>query len=105
MKKFLKKLVFLAIPIVVYIVLYVPYSAINSKFIVDWLGCGCNPGFNANDFTRLFWFVASFVTSLLSFICSKKHLNKIWMRGIYALCVFALTLALSIPFCQSMMWK
>ena len=100
-----KKMLLLVSPLLAFAVLLVPYSWANQAFIVDWLGCGCNPGFNANDFTRLFWFVASFVTSLLSFICSKKHLNKIWMRGIYALCVFALTLALSIPFCQSMMWK
>ena len=105
MKKRLKKTVFLTIPVIVYIALYIPYSVINSRLIVDWFGCGCNPGFNANDFTRLFWFVASIVMSLLSFVCSKKHLSKIWIRVIYALCVLALTLALSVPFSQSMMWK
>lgn len=105
MKKYLKKVISLVIPIIVYIALYVPYSIINSKLIVDWLGCGCNPGFNANDFTRLFWFVASIVMSLLSFVFSKKHLSKIWIRVIYGLCVLALTLAFSVPFSQSMMWK
>ena len=105
MKKYLKKTAFLTIPILVYIALYIPYSAINSKLIVDWFGCGCNSGFNANDFTRLFWFVASVIMMILSFVFSKKHLHKIWMRVIYALCVLAITFALSIPFCQSMMWK
>ncbi len=103
--KLLKKIAFLALPLVIFIVGYIPYSFINSQFIVNWLGCGCNPGFNANDFTRLFWFVASIVMALLSFVFSKKHLSKIWIRVIYGLCVLALTLALSVPFCQSMMWK
>jgi hypothetical protein len=102
MKKYLKKVISLAIPIIVYIAFY---SVINSKLIVDWLGCGCNPGFNANDFTRLFWFVASIVMALLSFVFSKKHLSKIWIRVIYALCVLAITLVLSVAFSQSMMWK
>lgn len=105
MKKYLKKVISLAIPIIVYIALYVPYSVINSKLIVELLGCGCNPGFNANGFTRLFWFFASIVMSLLSFVFSKKHLSKIWIRVIYALCVLAITLVLSVSFSQSMMWK
>ena len=103
--KLLKKVACLAFPLVIFIVGYIPYSFINSQFIVNWFGCGCNPGFNANDFTRLFWFVASFVTSLLSFICSKKHLSKMWIRIVYTLCVLSVTLALSILFSQSMMWK
>ena len=101
----LKKISCLVLPIVVFMVLYIPYSFLNSRLIVNWLGCGCNSGFNANDFTRLFWIFASVCTAVISFFTSKKHLSKAWMRGIYAICILLITLYLSIPFCRSMMWK
>lgn len=101
----LKKIFFLVLPIVVFMVLYIPYSFLNSRLIVNWLGCGCNSGFNANDFTRLFWLFVSVCTAVVSFFASKKNLNKSWMRVIYAICILLITLYLSILFCRSMMWK
>jgi len=103
--KLLKKIAFLSLPLAVFVVLYIPYSFVNSYFIVDWLGCGCNPGFNANDFTRLFWLAASIGISVLSFFCSKKHFEKVWTRALYSFCILAITILLSVPFCISMMWR
>ena len=103
--KLLKKIAFLALPLVIFIVGYIPYSFINSQFIVNWLGCGCTPGFNANDFTRLFWLVYSICVTVISFFVSKQHLSKVWLKVIYVICMLAITLCLSVPFCQSMMWK
>ena len=103
--KLLKKIAFLSLPLAVFVVLYIPYSFINSNFIVDWFGCGCNPGFNANDFTRLFWSAASLGATVLSFFCYKNHFEKMWLRVLHAFCILVITLLLSVLFCQSMMWK
>lgn len=103
--KIFKKIAFFVLPLVIFVALYIPYSFINSTLIVGWLGCGCNTGFNANDFTRLFWIVASIGTTAIFFGFSKKHFGKIGVRILYAVCVLVITLGLSIPFCQSMMWR
>lgn len=103
--KLLKKVACLVFPLVIFIAGYIPYSFINSQFIVNWFGCGCNPGFNANDFTKLFWIVFSICVTVISFFVSRQHLSKVWMRAIYVIAILAVTLGLSVPFCLSMMWK
>ena len=77
--KNVKKIAVLLTPILLFAVLFVPYSLVNQHFIVDWLGCGCpvidtagnmvENNFNANDFTALFWlFVSACVTALSAFL-------------------------------------
>ena len=38
--KFIKKLCILLSPLTPFPILLVPYSWINSRFLVDWFGCG-----------------------------------------------------------------
>lgn len=106
----------LLLPFLPFPLLLIPYSLINQHFIVDWFGCGCpkidefgntvHPDFNANDFTRLFWFIVSIGTTVgavfLSRIIPKE---KIWLRVIYVVFVLAVSLFISHHFCQMMMVK
>ena len=40
-KSVIKKILILLLPLLLFFILLVPYSYVNSEFIVDWLGCGC----------------------------------------------------------------
>ena len=40
-KSAIKKILILLIPLLLFFILLVPYSYVNSEIIVDWLGCGC----------------------------------------------------------------
>lgn len=80
MKKIIKKL-FLIIPILPYFVLFKPYWWINQEFLVDKFGCGCDPSFNANDFTKIFWYSIFAITTVLSIFLSKNiTIEKKWLR-------------------------
>ena len=39
--KVIKKIAVLVAPLLLFVVLLVPYSLANQQFIVEWLGCGC----------------------------------------------------------------
>ena len=111
-----KKIVILLTPILLFAVLFVPYSLANQHFIVDWLGCGCPTmdeygnmiysDFNANDFTALFWlFVSACVTVISVFLSMKIPKEKMWLRVLYIVGMFAVSLLITYQFCQIMMWN
>ncbi len=115
MKGTVKTSLMLAIPILLFFVLVIPYNLANQEFIVDWLGCGCPQidesgnlianNFNANDFTCLFWAAVSVSATVLAYFLSKRMLGeKRWIRVVYIISVFAVSLIISIMFYQSMMW-
>ena len=106
----------LLLPLLLFAVLIVPYSHLNSQVIVEIFGCGCPkidtnseiiyPDFNANDFTALFWLFISLCVTVISVIASIKLIpkNKAWLRIIYVIIMFALSLFISYNLYQSMMW-
>lgn len=109
------KILCLVLPILLFFLLFIPYSWANSEFIVDWLGCGCpvldgngnaiENNFNANDFTACFWLFVSVCATVMSVFLSKLlPKGKIWLKILYVSGVFAVSLALSHWFYQSMLW-
>ncbi len=110
-----KKLLLLAVPIIMFFILVVPYKYANQELIVDWLGCGCpqldetgnmiENNFNANDFTRVFWAAISVIaTSLAVFLSKTIPSEKRWLRIAYVIFVFVSAISISYMFCQSMLW-
>ncbi|MBR5286515.1 MAG: hypothetical protein IKU30_06420 [Clostridia bacterium] len=115
MKNNTKTALILVIPILLFFVLVVPYKYANQEIIVDWLGCGCPQideagnlqpnNFNANDFTRLFWAVVTVIATVVSVFLSKRiSKDKLFLRMIYIISVFAVSVAISYMFVQSMLW-
>ena len=113
--KNVKKIAVLLTPILLFAVLFVPYSLVNQHFIVDWLGCGCpvidtagnmvENNFNANDFTALFWlFVSACVTALSAFLSKRIPKEKAWLRVLYIVGMLVLSILITYQFCQMMMW-
>ena len=114
--KNVKKIVILLTPILLFAVLFVPYSLANQHFIVDWLGCGCpvideagnvvENNFNANDFTALFWlFVSACVTAISAFLSKIIPKEKVWLRVLYIVGMLVLSILITYQFCQMMMWN
>ena len=91
-------------PLLLYPILFIPYSFFNSKFLVDWLGCGCEEGFNANRFTLLFWGIIAVLTTVLSALFARRC-EKIAERIVYPIIVGVISLAVSYFFFRLMMWK
>ena len=114
--KSIKNMIFLAIPLILFAGLYIPYSWANQQFIVKWFGCGCpvideagnmiESNFNANDFTALFWlFVVICVTILAIFLSKRIIREKILLRIGYVVGVLVLSLIMAYNFFQMMMWN
>lgn len=112
----IKKTAVLFSPILLFVVLFVPYDLLNQHFIVDWLGCGCPTvdeygnmiysNFNANDFTALFWlFVSACVIAISVFLSRRIPKEKMYFRVLYIVCMLAVSLVISYQFCQIMKWK
>ena len=112
----IKKLAILTTPLLLFVILPIPYSWVNQRFIVEWFGCGCpkldefgnmiNPDFNANDFTALFWLFVSICATVISvFLAKQIPKEKMWLRILYVVCIFVVSLLISQQFCQMMMWK
>lgn len=110
-----KTILLLAVPILMFFILVVPYKYANQNIIVDWLGCGCSQldetgnlienNFNANDFTRVFWAAISVIATALAVFLSKRiPYKKLWLRIVYVIFVFVASCAISYMFCQSMLW-
>ena len=113
--KNVKKIVILLTPILLFAVLFVPYSLANQHFIVDWLGCGCpvideagnvvENNFNANDFTALFWlYVSACVTAITALLAKRIPKEKVWLRVLYIVGMLVLSILITYQFCQMMMW-
>lgn len=112
----MKKIVVLLAPLLLFAVLVVPYSWANQQFIVEWLGCGCpvidelgnmvENNFNANDFTALFWLFISICVTAVSVLLSKRiPREKLWLRVMYIIVMFLVSLLIGYQFYQTMMWN
>ncbi len=113
--KTVKKIGVLISPLL-FSVLAIPYSFINRRFIVNWLGCGCpfmdesgnmvHDYFSANDFTRLFWVFLSLCVTVIAVVLSKRIIReKKWLRVLYIIGMFGISLFLSYHFIQMMLWS
>ncbi len=113
--KSVKKTVILLLPLLLFVILLVPYSWVNQRFLVEWFGCGCPvidangeavpDSFNANDVTLLFWLFVSVCTTVISVFLSKRILrDEKWQRVLYVLGVLVISLLISYRFYQMMMW-
>ena len=108
----LKSIILLLLPLLLFAVLVVPYSYINSEYLVDIFGCGCpqideygnmvENTFNANDVTAIFWFCVTIVVTVISGFISVK-LPKLWMRLVYTAAMFGISLVITYSLIQSMM--
>ncbi len=80
-------------PLLLFPLLFIPYMWLNRAVIVEWLGCGCVDGFNANHFTALFWGV---IVVLVTTLCclSARHIRRRSLRIVY----IALSILLSLCF-------
>ena len=114
--KVIKKATVLISPLLLFAILLVPYSLINQRFIVDWLGCGCpvldeagnmvENYFNANDFTALFWMFISICVTIISVFLSKRiPKEKTWLRILYVVGMFLVAILITYQFIQIMMWN
>lgn len=114
--KLVKKLVLLIAPLLLFVILYIPYRWANQQFIVEWLGCGCpvkdefgnivENNFNANDFTVLFWLFISVCVTVISVFLSKRiSKEKMWLRVLYIASILVVSLLITYQFYQIMMWN
>ncbi len=114
--KLIKKIAVLVAPLLLFVVLLVPYSWANQQFIVEWLGCGCpvidefgnmvENNFNANDFTALFWLFISICTTIISVFSSRSiSKEKIWLRVLYVIGMLLVSFLITYQFYQMMMWN
>ena len=116
-KSVIKKILILLLPLLLFFILLVPYSYVNSEFIVDWLGCGCpkvnaetgemiHDYFSANDFTACFWLAVSLcVTVVSAFLTKLLPKNKVWLKILYVVLMLVASLFISYQFIQVMMWN
>ena len=110
----LKSIILLLLPLLLFAVLVVPYSYINSEYLVDIFGCGCpqidengnmvENTFNANDVTAIFWFCVTTAVTVISGFLSVR-LPKLWMRITYTAAMFGISLVITYSLIQSMMWN
>ena len=109
------KIIFLT-PLLSFLVLFIPYSWVNQQFLVKWFGCGCpkidkfgnmiSDYFNANDVTKLFWSVIALCSTVAAFFLSKKiSKEKWWLRVLYVVGIFVVSLFVARRFTQMMMWR
>ena len=116
-KNTIKTIAMLLAPLLLFAILFIPYGWLNSAVIVKVFGCGCPqinevgemiyPKFNANDFTLLFWLVVSVCITVISVFLSIKKIpsNKKWLRIIYVVSMFAVSVIISYGLYQLTMWN
>ena len=110
----MKKIIKAFSPLLLYLVLFFPYSILNSKVLVNVFGCGCPTvdktgkvivnSFNANDFSSRFWSVIIIISTVLSVFLS-KNLPKIWMKIIIPILVAIVSVFLSWNIVQMIKWN
>ena len=102
-------------PLLLFVVLFLPYGWLNGHYIVDWLGCGCprvdefgndlRPALNANDFTALFFlFVSVCVTVIAVFLSKRIPREKTWLRVLYVAGMLLVSLLVTSHFYRILMW-
>lgn len=115
-KQTIKTAAALLSPMLLFVVLPIPYSYLNGLVLVKWFGCGCpkfdaagnmiSPDFNANHFTMIFWTVVSVGATVLAFFLSKKFIgNRKWLRALYAAGILAVSLLISCFIFRMTMWE
>lgn len=115
-KTILKNVAILISPMLLFVVLPIPYSYLNGLVLVKWFGCGCpkfdaagnmiSPDFNANHFTMIFWTVVSVGATVLAFFLSKKFIgNRKWLRALYVAGILAVSLLISCFIFRMTMWE
>ena len=115
-KTILKNVSILISPMLLFVVLPIPYSYLNGLVLVKWFGCGCpkfdaagnmiSPDFNANHFTMIFWTVVSVGATVLAFFLSKKFIgNRKWLRALYVAGILAVSLLISCFIFRMTMWE
>ena len=103
--KNVKNTLFLSSPLLLFITWFMPYGRINSHFLVDWLGCGCVEGFNANDFTRIFWFFIAFWAIASSITLSQTlPKGKLALKVCYVVGISLVSLQIAFILTRLMMW-
>ena len=95
-------------------VMFLPYHILNTKLLVDWLGCGCPKldeqgneiisSFNANDFTLIFWIVAAVVVIIIS-LFNMRNLAKWYSKLAYILLIAGGSVFLAFKFHTLMQWR
>lgn len=114
--KLIKKIAVLLTPLLLFIILLIPYSWANQQFIVEWLGCGCPTmdefgnmiysDFNANDFTACFWLFISICVTIISILLSKRiPKEKMWLRILYIVGMLLVSLLIAYQFYRVMLWN
>ena len=103
------------VPIGALYLIAIPYSWLNSKVIVNWLGCGCprmdeygnlvETGFNANDFTAIFWLLMGILDGVLAFFLAKRFYENGIFRWIYFGVEMVILGIICISLYQGMMWN
>ncbi len=103
----MKKIIRLLAPIFVFPVLFLPYYYVNSEFLVEWLGCGCNRNtFNANSFTYCFWLAITLAATVGGILASGKGvIPKKWLRVVYVVGVFIVSFGLAAVCMYYNMWN
>lgn len=112
----IKNVAVFAAPLLLFVILLIPYHWVNQQFLVEWFGCGCpkvdefgnivHSYFNANDFTALFWLFVSICATTLSYFLSKRiPKEKRWFKILYIVGIFAVSILITHLFCQMMMWN
>ena len=116
-KNTIKTIAMLLAPLLLFAILFIPYGWLNSAVIVKVFGCGCPqineagemiyPKFNANDFTLLFWLVVSVCITVISVFLSIKKIpsDKKWLRIIYVVSMFVISVIISYGLYQLTMWN
>ena len=99
--KLIKRILASLSPLLLFAVLFVPYHWVNSEYIVEWLGCGCNSGFNANDFTAIFWSLITVCSTAISVRVSKE---MGWFKVLYVPFIVAASCFIAYRFYSLMLW-
>ncbi len=100
-----KKALSLFGPLLLFPVLYLPYSLLNTRVIVNWLGCGCSENaFNANGFTLVFWLCVAAVVLGFSLFQARRMETR-GIRLLYLLFMLTVCLILVGVWYLSMQWR
>lgn len=109
----MKKIVKLYWHLLIFPVLYIPYSYFNTKVLVNWLGCGCpridESGnlldyFSANDFSIVFWSVITLIIITIS-LFKTRLISKWYHRLIYILLISILSPLIALMIIYSVQWS
>ena len=109
-----RKIILLALPLLLFVLLVTPYQYINSTYLVQRFGCGCpqinasgeivENNFNANTVTAIVWSCVALIVTFIGIALSRLLSSK-WMRALYIVLLFCTSLAISQSLIQSMMWN